>query len=159
MRIMGTELPNAVVFDIDGVLCDNHVRMAEWAKAKRELLGKPWDGFDLMTDPSHPGWVKLNNMLYSSGWFTILLTGRTEERRELTVAWLEQEGVRWNLLIMWDNGTSEFYDHKRQAIQTLKVMFNIVLAVDDDDTHISMYEQEGIPTLHAIHPQRITGAS
>ncbi len=137
-----------VVVDIDGVLSD--------ATARQHFLDrrpKNWRGFfDAVGED--PLIVELGVLLrvLDPVLRVVLLTGRPERVREPTVAWLDRNHVRWDLLAMRDSDDrSPATAFKREILHGLRQAgFEPVLALDDDERNVSMFRDEGVPTVY-IH--------
>lgn len=139
-----------VVIDIDGVLCDNSEALSHFARMNPDALGneshEAWDKwYALLPDhPSSPGWVALCGAL-SLGQNVVLLTARPEALRKTTESWLDQEGVQYDRLVMWDPSTTAWSYCKEMFVISHRQ--EILLAVDDSEHHVLMYERYGIPCI------------
>ena len=103
----------------------------------------------LVNDPPLlPGVTLLD--LIDEGTLVVLLTARPESIHDETVAWLRDYDIRWDLLIMRgrrDHGPSP--EMKRLAVEELRYAgFEPVLAIDDDQRNVTMYEEEDVPALY-----------
>ena len=86
------------------------------------------------------------------GVVVVLLTGRPVRVQPQTVAWLERNHVRWDLLVMRNAGN---YQHspefKRLTVKELRERgFEIKVSFEDDLRNIEMFKSEGVPTVY-IH--------
>lgn len=144
---------HAVIFDIDGVLCDSTPLMEEYKRQKDaegiDWRNVPWLDYDPSGADHHPGWVTLCNMLYWSGFHIILLTARQWSKKEATEKWLQEHEVAWDTIIMWNPEDHSYEDYKEATVLRLRAAFHIKLAIDDDANHISRYDKLGIPALLA----------
>ncbi len=143
------ELPagQCVLVDVDGVISDGQHR-------QHFLRGrsKQWGDF-FRASPEDPPLLPTITLLDLIGdTLVVLLTARPESIHDETVAWLNKFEVRWDLLIMRgrsDHGPSP--DMKRLAVEELRYAgFTPVLAIDDDQRNITMYEEEDVAALY-IH--------
>ena len=139
---------HAVIIDVDGVIADGEHRQHFLAGSRKD-----WGGFFAASPddpPLLPGITLLD--LLDDDTTIVLLTARPETIHDETVAWLDECDVRWDLLIMRsrrDHGHSP--DIKRLAVHELRAAgFEVVLALDDDQRNIAMFESEDIPALY-IH--------
>jgi hypothetical protein len=136
----------AVVVDLDGTLSD-----ASGRQHFLERRPKDWDGFfdACGQDPVLSHVARLVECL-DDEMAVILLTARPSRVQALTVAWLAQESIRWDLLVMRaDRDFSPSPKAKQDAVVALRgVGFDLRLAVDDDPRNVAMFEGEGIPCLY-----------
>lgn len=160
----------AVIFDVDGVLCDSEEYTTPFkAKAREELGPAPegvseWNWFGQSAvweeyDPSEAGpivgWLTLSQLLYHAGYYIILLTARedNEFKREQLARWVERHGLQYDVLVMWKKDC-DYDDHKRIACEELMKEYDILLAIDDHVAHCEAFRSHGIPFLHA-HPESL----
>jgi hypothetical protein len=135
-----------VLVDVDGVLADGSHR--------QHLLNgekKRWQDFFRAISDDQPLLATVTLVdLISDDTLITLLTARPESIHDDTVAWLREYEIRWDLLIMRghrDHGPST--EMKRLAVEELRYAgFDPVLAIDDDQRNITMYEEENIPALY-----------
>ena len=82
----------------------------------------------------------------------VLLTARPMTIQDITVGWLAQHDLRWDLLIMRparDFAASS--DFKRAALRELAAAgFDVQLGFEDDRRNVDMFHAEGIPCVY-IH--------
>jgi len=137
----------AVVFDIDGVLSD--------ASARQHFLAGPgrkdWRGFfDAAGDDPLIKEVSRLTEVLDPAVTIVLLTGRPIRVQPLTVAWLERNEPRWDLLVMrpaGDYGAS--LEFKRETVAELRKRdFDVRLAIEDDERNREMFEAEGVPCIY-----------
>jgi hypothetical protein len=137
----------AVVLDMDGVLAD--------ARGRQHFLAGPgrkdWRGFfdAAGDDPVIEEVVRLTELL-DPALSTVLLTARPIRIRSLTTAWLERNGVDWDLLVMRperDFGPS--VEFKRRTTRELRdAAFDLRLAFEDDRRNVDMFHEEGVPCVY-----------
>jgi len=79
----------------------------------------------------------------------VVLTARPVWVQEATVAWMQRFDIRWDLLIMREEGDFRASpDAKRDAVHALVgVGFDLRLAIDDDPRNVAMFESEGVPCV------------
>lgn len=138
----------AIVVDVDGVIADGEHRQHFLAGSR-----KRWGDFFAASPDDAPLLPAITLLdLIDEATTIVLLTARPETIHDETIAWLDDCDVRWDLLIMRSNR-----DHghspaiKRLAVEELRAAgFDLVLALDDDERNISMFEDEDIPALY-IH--------
>lgn len=134
--------------DIDGVLAD--------ARHRQYLIEgqyQDWDQFfqaaggDGLLEPQK---ILLDSV--SSDTFIALVTARSDWIASLTVNWLIEHEVRWDLLVMRST-----YDWRPSAVMKTEAVaqlrsrgFEPTLAIDDDRRNVAAYERLEIPCLY-IH--------
>jgi hypothetical protein len=140
----------AVVFDIDGVLADaGHRQDILFAGGKR----KNWKAFfDAAGDDAVIEEVARATELIDRDLCVVLLTARPTTIQRITVTWLQQHDLRWDLLVMRPEGDFRSSpDAKRMAVHELRAAgFDLRLAFDDDRRNVDMFHDEGIPCIY-IH--------
>jgi phosphoglycolate phosphatase-like HAD superfamily hydrolase len=145
-RSEAVEPGRAVIFDIDGVLADaagrqHHLDWGDWRSF-----------FDAVGDDPLIEEIERLLELLDQTLAVILVTGRPRRVQEHTVAWLERNKLRWDLLVMREHGDYSGVDRfKRETLHELEACgFDIRLALDDDPKNHAMYVQEGVPCIY-IH--------
>jgi beta-phosphoglucomutase-like phosphatase (HAD superfamily) len=143
----GPQAPGvAVVFDIDGVISDATARLHH-IQGKR----KQWEAFfqAAADDPLIAEVARLVELL-DPRIQIVLLTGRPKHIEDLTVAWLEAKELRWDVLVMREEGDRRpAPDMKRSAVDDLKrAGFDLRLAFEDDARNVAMFHREGVPCIH-----------
>jgi phosphoglycolate phosphatase-like HAD superfamily hydrolase len=139
----------AVVFDVDGVLAD--------ATARQHHLNGPgrrdWQAFFRAAggDEVIAELARLAELIDPSHTL-VLLTARPTTILDITVEWLNRNGLRWDLLVM--RPAADYLpspDAKRLAVRELRAAgFDLRLAIDDDRRNVDMFHAEGIPCIY-IH--------
>ena len=136
----------AVVVDLDGTLSDAAVRQHFLDRRPQD-----WPGFFRACgdDPVLTHTARLIECL-DPKLLVVVLTARPVWVREATIAWLERFEIRWDLLLMREEGDFRSSpDAKRDAVRALVgVGFELRLAIDDDARNVAMFESEGVPCLH-----------
>lgn len=131
-----SELPDCVVFDVDGTLSIMRNRGPfDWDKVDR-------DDFNQIVGEQ----VKFHK---SMGRKIFIVSGRDESCRKLTEDWLAFYGVEYDALFMRpkDNYEKDTVIKKRIIEAEFKDKFNIMLWVDDRRQVLDMLFQEGIYTF------------
>jgi phosphoglycolate phosphatase-like HAD superfamily hydrolase len=139
-----------VVFDVDGVLADaDHRQDVLFNKGGR----KDWKAFfALAGDDALIEEVARLTTLLDPALRVVLLTARPTSNRSITVTWLAQHDLRWDLLVMRPDGDFRSSpDAKRMAVAELRQHgFDPRLAFDDDRRNVDMFHAAGIPCIY-IH--------
>jgi hypothetical protein len=138
----------AVIFDIDGVLSDAAGRQHFIERGNRD-----WSAFfeACGDDPVIEEIARLLELLDSS-LAVVLLTGRPLRVRPQTLAWLHRYGLRWDLLVMREQGDyAQVTTFKQKTVVDLRARgFDLRLAFEDDPSNHAMYVADGIPCVY-IH--------
>jgi hypothetical protein len=115
-----------------------------------ERRPKDWDGFFAAAgnDPLIDQVARLVELL-DPALLVVLLTARPARVRSATLDWLARHGVRWDLLVMREDGDFRpSHEAKLDAVRALLgVGFDLRLAVDDDPRNAAMFRAEGVPCL------------
>lgn len=131
-----------VAFDLDGTLCNIEHRL-------HHIQNKPknWPAFfaACVDDAAIPGLIRVVEAMWNAGHTVEIWSGRSDEVRPQTEAWLEARGVRYHTLRMRKAGDyridnivkGEWYDalqpHERPA-----------LAFDDRQQVVDMWRSRGV---------------
>jgi hypothetical protein len=138
----------AVIFDIDGVLSDAAGRQHFIERGNRD-----WSAFfeACGDDPVIEEIARLLELLDSS-LAVVLLTGRPLRVQPQTLAWLHRYGLRWDLLVMREQGDyAQVTTFKQKTVVDLRTRgFDLRLAFEDDPSNHAMYVADGIPCVY-IH--------
>jgi phosphoglycolate phosphatase-like HAD superfamily hydrolase len=133
-----------VIFDIDGTLADVSERIHHVRKKP-----KNWNAFfeGMAQDKAIHSMVRLCNILYASGIQIILCSGRNEQHRTETVAWLAQQGVNYHeLLLRKEHDRRSDTVVKREILATLDKN-RILFVVEDRSRVVEMWRSEGLVCL------------
>jgi hypothetical protein len=136
------------VFDIDGVLANGDHRQHHL-----EAASKDWGAFfAAMAEDTLVEEVARLTELLDPALCHVLLTARPENTKALTLEWLEQFELSWDLLVMRrDRDFQPSPESKRANVAELRTYgFDIRLAFDDDRRNVDMFHSEGIPCIY-IH--------
>lgn len=148
----------AIIVDIDGTLanCDHRRHFVDGSIGKKD-----WKAFyEAMIDDTLNKWC--DEIIYSLGdtehccYDTILVSGRPEEYRNLTLEWLKKNGVdstgyfSREMLFMRKNG-----DFRDDAIikeeiyrEHIEPYYNILFVIDDRKRVVDMWRRLGLVCLH-----------
>lgn len=123
---------NAYIFDIDGTLAKMNGR-------------SPYDYSKVMTDvPNHS--ITMISRILSTTLPIIIVSGRTDDCREDTERWLQENGVQYDFLYMRKAGDSrndaivkrEIYD------EYIKDKYNVLAVFDDRNRVVDMWRSLGL---------------
>jgi hypothetical protein len=138
----------AAVFDIDGVLADAAHRQRYITGGRRnwQLFFELCGGDALIEEVARMGHLLDPQMQ------VVLCTARPSSVAPETVGWLNEMGVRWDLLVMREWGDYSFaVDFKQYTVHELRAYgYELKMAVEDDPRNKSMFDAEGIPCIY-IH--------
>ena len=145
-RAAPSKLRRAVVVDIDGVLADAQGRQHHLSWDRRD-----WDAFfDACGDDPVVDEVRTLLALLDVSLVVLLVTARPLRVRDLTLSWLEDHGLRWDLLVMRpaeEHAPAVVF--KRDEVDGLRDEgFVLELALEDDPRNRDMYQAAGVPCLY-----------
>ena len=133
-----------VIFDVDGTLADASARQHHLKKKPKD-----WESFfqGIADDKAIAPMIKLCNILYQSGVTIILCTGRREQDRNTTEAWLQQQGVQYHELRLRRDG-----DRRHDTIVKREMLSGldhnrILFVVEDRRSVVDMWRAEGLTCL------------
>jgi hypothetical protein len=143
--------PQAIIVDIDGTIADN-------AHRQHFLEGKKqdWDGFFGAMSHDKPIEMVLNTVKFlSMNHLVILVTGRPDTHKQMTVNWLKYVAkLPYTELFMRPVGP-EIHPQlryrpdemlKRQIYHTaIRPIWDVRLVIDDRAKVVKMWREEGLP--------------
>jgi hypothetical protein len=154
---------DCVIFDIDGTIADNSARV-HFINGKN----KDWDTYNKQAYADKPMHLMLNQLdIIGLIMPIVLLTGRVDSTRKMTIEWLRENGVSYGitanpkklmkksmcLVMRNDNNHLENHVYKSNEIYKLKAAgINPVLAFDDDPKCRKMFSDFQIDV---VDPQTI----
>lgn len=135
-----TKKKDAIIVDIDGTIA----LMGKGPKAR-----KPYDWDRVQEDTQNEPIVSIVRGMNLMGKRIILLTGRDEKARAGTVAWLEKYNIPWADLHMKQAGSYEksTISKHRSYIQDILPHYNVLFALEDEDSVVSMWRSIGVTCL------------
>lgn len=142
------EPAECAIFDMDGVISDASGRQGLLAGADRD-----WDRFFAAagSDAVSADAAELLGILGAS-LQVVLLTARPVTIRDITVTWLADNAIAYDLLVMRpvaDRGPSRRF--KRAALAELRAVgFAPRIAFEDDIRNVEMFRSQGLPCVY-IH--------
>lgn len=136
------------IIDLDGTIADGSHRLHK-LPTKDLHLTESWSEFNRMAVDDLPisSTIRLVNDLADSEAYVVILTGRSDEVKEETVAWLERHGVNYDFLIMrpaTDNRKDTVI--KQEFIECIGGVEKVVAAFDDSPSVIAHFRSMGITT-------------
>lgn len=133
---------DAVLFDMDGTLCD--------VRSIRHLVEGPrrdFHAFHMASGgcPAHPEVAEAARDARREGRAVIIVTARMECYRHVTSMWLALNGVPSDALLMRRDGDfRKDFIVKREILAKIRRRWNPVHAWDDNPEVIALWKQEGI---------------
>lgn len=139
------EHPPCVIVDIDGTLSD--------AAHRQHLVRGPKKQFDEFYDlcdgDGLQNHIAVVVNLLSPTYKIILVSGRVERTREITVAWMKKHWVWYDELFMRPDGDYRPDDVLKEEILDRDIIprWHPIMAFDDRDRVVAMWRRRGIPCL------------
>ena len=137
---------NTVIFDLDGTLADIEKRRNLSTKDNGKM---DWDKFfdpkNIKLDEPNLPVTLLAKMMFDKGFRIVIFSGRLDVTKEATKRWLEDNGIKWDILKMRPQHM-KFVDDaelKREWLHELG-KDSVFLVVDDRKKVVDMWRQEGI---------------
>lgn len=133
---MSSTLPKAVICDIDKTLA--------------LLNGRdPYDASTCMEDTPNEPVVLITRLCYRHGLQVILVTGREEQYREMTQAWLFQHLIPYDALFMKQDGDRRPQTVFKQEVyeRHIKESFCVQFVLEDRERVAMMYRGLGLTVL------------
>lgn len=136
-------LRDAVIFDMDGTLCD--------VRSIRPLLNGPgrFHAFHTASAscPPHPHVVAAARAAERDGLAVLIVTGRSVRYRPHTAMWLALHEVPSEAMFM--RAARDYrpdYEVKRDILGSIRTRYRPVHAWDDNPAVLRLWAEEGIPT-------------
>lgn len=130
---MSHEKPNAVIFDIDGTIALMHNRGPyDWDKVDRDRVN------EIVVDQI--------NMNKAAGRKILLVSGRDEECRDMTIDWLQTYDIHFDELLMRPKGsiTKDSMVKKEIYLNQIEPRYNVLAVFDDRIQVIKKWNQLGL---------------
>lgn len=136
--------PSAYIFDVDGTLANvdpylHHVRGSN----------RDYNAFHEASINALPNIevVQMLNNAVSDRHAILIVTSRKEKYRGLTSMWLAKNNIRSHALFMRaDDDSRPDYEAKKDMLDKISVLWDVVHAVDDSPNVIKLWEDHGIIT-------------
>lgn len=131
--------PYSLICDIDSTLSNSNHRKI-FGSTNEEILN------DKLINPV----AQILENFYKNNITIIILSGRKESERNITVNWLEKNNVKYNYLFMRkDNDNREDSIVKKEIFYNEIVKFNPLFVIDDRCSVLNMWQNEvGLFTLN-----------
>lgn len=147
-------MTNSIICDIDGTIANNDHRSGFVNRAELAKVGKKpdWEKYNsLMADDTPKEDIIMVFLALSLGTWrkAVLLTGREEVYRDVTVAWLKKHSVRHDALYM--RGAKDYRPDnivkKELLAQAMADGFEPWVFLDDRNSMVKMWRDEGYTCL------------
>lgn len=144
-------MKDTYVFDLDGTLSDGRHRLHLLPSKDIANRTDSWDAFNLAADGDMPilDNIRLMNELYQFGKRIIILTGRSDVAKHLTIKWLWEHGCNYNDIIMRPAS-----DHRRdiefKEEKLKEVGLERIVACFDDLEHVAKHIRKLGVTCHLV---------
>lgn len=139
---------NICIFDLDGTLSNGNHRLHLLPK-KYLHLTESWTAFNMAAGGDAPitDTIRVMKAMRAAGFIVIILTGRSDEAREITEKWLVQNGAsHYDLLIMRSASDNRKDTVIKEEVLRKIGIERIVAAWDDSPTVIAHFRSLGITT-------------
>ena len=135
-----------IIFDIDGTVADAEHRL-HWIRTKP----KNWVAFGSAMDQDPPieSICTIARRCYTAGDTVLFCTGRSQEYRSTTEAWLAQHGLAYAALFMRSRGDfRQDFEVKRDLLDRIRALFGEPdLVFEDRQQVVDMWRSQGIRCL------------
>lgn len=144
-------MKRTVVFDLDGTLACGKHRLHLLPQEADAHRTEAWDGFNLASGDDAPieDNIKLLRHLWTLGLHVIILTGRCDVARDVTLGWLKSNRVGHNQLIMRPAA-----DHRRdiefKEEKLREIGLDRILCCFDDLEHVAKHIRSLGVTCHLV---------
>ncbi len=136
-----------VIFDLDGTLCDIEHRRHLVEGAEKPDWRAFYDACHL--DAPKPDIIALTWIFHAAGHQVVILSGREDSVHDKTLAWLADNGVYFDHIMMRPTGNYEpDQELKRRMLAAIRASGGQPwLVVDDRDKVVAMWRAEGLTCL------------
>jgi phosphoglycolate phosphatase-like HAD superfamily hydrolase len=142
------ELAEAVIFDMDGTLCDvSSIRhYLQKPKGKKDFESFHSNSVDC---PPHEWVADRARKLAAEGYAVLIVTARQEKWFYHTLVWLVEKEVPFDDIYMRTNGDFRpDYEIKQELLERIRAVgYDPILAFDDNPAIITMWQENNIPTV------------
>lgn len=134
----------AYIFDIDGTIADGSHRLHHIQKAQKD-----WDGWYVGVSEDKPiaHIIDLACALSDAGKIIVYVSGRSDQCRSDTEAWLVKHGLPIGPLFMRKAG-----DHRNDDVLKVEILaavraagYEPIMAFDDRDRVVAAWRAAGVP--------------
>jgi FMN phosphatase YigB (HAD superfamily) len=136
--------PTAYIFDVDGTLAnvDPYLHLVRGSN-------RDYNAFHEASIDALPNLdvVEMLNNAVADRHSILIVTSRKEKYRGLTSMWLAKNNIRSHGLFMRsDDDNRPDYEAKKDMLDKISSLWNVVHAIDDNPNVIKLWEDHDIPT-------------
>jgi FMN phosphatase YigB (HAD superfamily) len=136
--------PSAYIFDIDGTLANVDPYLHHVRGSNRDYNAFHEASIDALPNIEV---VQMLNNAVSDRHAILIVTSRKEKYRGLTSMWLAKNNIRSHALFMRaDDDSRPDYEAKKDMLDKISILWDVVHAVDDNPNVIKLWEDHGILT-------------
>jgi uncharacterized HAD superfamily protein len=136
--------PSAYIFDVDGTLANVDPYLHHVRGSNRDYNAFHEASIDALPNIEV---VQMLNNAVSDRHAILIVTSRKEKYRGLTSMWLAKNNIRSHaLFIRADDDSRPDYEAKKDMLDKISILWNVLHAVDDNPNVIKLWEDHGIPT-------------
>ena len=136
--------PTAYIFDVDGTLANVDPYLYLVRGSNRDYNAFHEASIDALPNIEV---VEMLNNAVSDQHSILVVTSRKEKYRGLTSMWLANNNIRSHGLFMRaDDDNRPDYEAKKDMLDKINILWDVVHAVDDNPNVIRLWEEYGIPT-------------
>jgi uncharacterized HAD superfamily protein len=136
--------PSAYIFDVDGTLANVDPYLHHVRGSNRDYNAFHEASIDALPNIEV---VQMLNNAVSDRHAILIVTSRKEKYRGLTSMWLAKNNIRSHALFMRaDDDSRPDYEAKKDMLDKISILWNVLHAVDDNPNVIKLWEDHGIPT-------------
>lgn len=145
---MNTELPEAVIVDMDGTLADvSGVRhyVLRGPRQHRDFEHFHLGSLFCPTNPDVVAWVEAQR---AQGRAIVIVTARRGRWMRYTRMWLQKHGIEYDAMYMRpETDDRKDYAVKRDIHAMISRRFHVVAAIDDNPSVLTLWEDLGVPEI------------
>ena len=136
--------PTAYIFDVDGTLANVDPYLHHVRGPNRDYNAFHEASIDALPNIEV---VQMLNNAVSDRHSILIVTSRKEKYRGLTSMWLAKNNIRSHALFMRaDDDSRPDYEAKKDMLDKISILWNVLHAVDDNPNVIKLWEDHNIPT-------------
>lgn len=144
-------MKDIIIVDLDGTLADGRWRL-HLLPTKDRHLTESWREFNAAAGGDDPIWSTIDVVkgLQRAGYFIIVLTGRSNSAEAITRVWLDNIGLKPDLLKMRDHSDNRKDTIIKEEFLRQVGLHRIVCAFDDSPEVIRHFRSLGITTYAVV---------
>lgn len=146
-----SDLPEAVIVDMDGTLCDVSGVRHYVLRGPREP--RDFDHFHLgsLFSPPNPAVVDWVEQHRAAGRAVVIVTARRGRWMRYTRMWLQKHGIEYTAMYMRpETDDRKDYAVKRDIYRMISERFRVIAAIDDNPSVLALWEDLGVPEIQRV---------